>query len=118
LRFSEWSIRFSGAFVWNPVRALRDSVSGVRDTGEVLRDAVGSTPVVVLNADVDFCPSVLMAADAGMRQAFEHLHALGHRHVAYVPGPASAWANSRRHQVAEVAAVALLELEGHSVSTF
>jgi LacI family transcriptional regulator len=68
--------------------------------GDMVRDAVGSTPVVVLNADVDFCPSVLMAADAGMRQAFEHLHALGHRHVAYVPGPASAWANSRRHQLA------------------
>jgi DNA-binding LacI/PurR family transcriptional regulator len=87
------------------LQAIGQAVSGVilaspRLPAEVIREAVGSTPVVVLNADVDFCPSVLMAADAGMRQAFEHLHALGHRHVAYVPGPASAWANSRRHQVA------------------
>ncbi|WP_249381817.1 LacI family DNA-binding transcriptional regulator [Actinotalea sp. K2] len=80
-------------------------VSGVilaspRLPSDVIKSAIGLTPLVVINAAVDFCPSVLMGADAGISQAFEHLHALGHRHVAYVPGPANAWANQRRHEVA------------------
>ena len=33
---------------------------------------------------------------SGVRQALLHLHALGHRRIAYVGGPASSWSNRER----------------------
>ncbi|KJC65231.1 LacI family DNA-binding transcriptional regulator [Agreia bicolorata] len=57
---------------------------------------VASVPIVAINGEVAGAPSVLMEAAEGIRQAVENLYALGHRHVAYVPGPAESWANGRR----------------------
>ena len=73
--------------------------------------AIGSTPLVVINGESESCPSVLMDVEEGIRQAVEHLYALGHRRIAYVPGPASSWANQRRLQcVAAVTAEWNVEL--------
>ncbi|WP_422933259.1 LacI family DNA-binding transcriptional regulator [Sinomonas sp. P47F7] len=63
--------------------------------GEI-RELVGQTPLIVINGEAEGAASVLMDADAGLRQAVEHLFALGHRRFAYVPGPASSWANRQR----------------------
>lgn len=93
------------------LRSLDNDVDGVilvspRLAGPDIQSCLRSTPVVVINAAVDFCPSVLLDTDTGIRQAFEHLVALGHRHVAYAPGPRLAWANQRRQQLVEIVAAA------------
>lgn len=58
--------------------------------------AVGNTPLVVINGETDFAARVLMEVAEGIGQAVEHLYALGHRSIVYVPGPASSWSNQRR----------------------
>ncbi len=65
------------------------------DPAEIM-ELAGGTPLVVINREVEGASSVLMEAGAGVRQAVENLAALGHRHLAYVPGPAASWANGRR----------------------
>lgn len=87
------------------LQSLRTEVDGVvlaspRLSPDRIESAVGPLPLVALNAELGFCPSVLMSADTGMRQAFEHLHALGHRSLTFVPGPSSAWSTRRRQSVA------------------
>jgi len=69
-----------------------------------IRALMGSTPVVVINREVEATTSLLMEADQGLRQAVEHLAALGHRVVAYVPGPVLSWANEKRQRTIEQAA--------------
>jgi LacI family transcriptional regulator len=64
----------------------------------VINRAVGALPLVIINGESRSAPSVLMDVEQGIGQAIEHLYALGHRRVAYVPGPAAAWANQRRLQ--------------------
>lgn len=61
-----------------------------------IHQLAGNTPLVVINGEADHAARVLMEAGEGLRQAVEHLHALGHRKIAYIPGPASSWANGQR----------------------
>ncbi|MGO4248357.1 LacI family DNA-binding transcriptional regulator [Paenarthrobacter sp. RAF54_2] len=56
----------------------------------------GNAPLVVINGEAEHAACVLMEAGEGLRQTVEHLHALGHRKIAYIPGPASSWANRQR----------------------
>lgn len=89
------------------VLALRPHSDGIlllspRSSADEIRDYVGTTPVVVSNgASSDQWPTVLMAADAGIGQAIEHLSALGHSHVAFAPGSATSWANQNRQSALE-----------------
>lgn len=74
-------------------------------------EARGATNLVVVNGGTATTPSVLMDVEQGMRQTVEHLEALGHRRLAFVPGPAAAWANARRLQcLVDLAAGRGLEL--------
>ncbi|TDE16050.1 LacI family DNA-binding transcriptional regulator [Jiangella asiatica] len=59
-------------------------------------DAVGAVPLVLVNRELGVRPSVTANDVSGMRQAVEHLRALGHRCVAYVGGPARSWSDARR----------------------
>jgi LacI family transcriptional regulator len=52
--------------------------------------------LVLVNREVPQLPSVLVDVSTGMRQAVEHLYALGHRHLAYVQGHPLSWSNSER----------------------
>lgn len=61
-----------------------------------IHQLAGNTPLVVINGEADDAARVLMEAGEGLRQAVEHLHALGHRKLAYIPGPVSSWANGQR----------------------
>ena len=63
---------------------------------EQIRATAGDAPLVVINGEVPETANVLMEVSEGLRQAVEHLFALGHRRVAYVPGPANSWANRQR----------------------
>lgn len=77
----------------------------------LIREAAGSLPHVVINGEAENATRILMDADEGLRQAIEHLHALGHRKVVYVPGPALSWANRRRSDlVARLCAESDVEL--------
>lgn len=58
--------------------------------------AIGDTPLVIINGEAELAATVLMEVADGIRQAVEHLSALGHRRIVYVPGPASSWSNQRR----------------------
>ena len=81
--------------------SLAGAVDGIivcspRLPAEEIRRLAGQTPLVVVNGEATDAARVLMDADEGLRQAVEHLYALGHRRLAYVPGPASSWANGQR----------------------
>lgn len=76
-----------------------------RSEGTAVTEAIGQRPAVVINGQVPGAISVLMDVRQGLRQAVEHLHALGHRSFVYVPGPAAAWANRTRFKaLSELAA--------------
>ena len=92
------------------------SVDGVilcspRLPSAAIAEARGSTNLVLVNGSSRGTPSVYMDVEQGMRQTVEHLEALGHRRLAFVPGPAGAWASARRLQcLSDLAAERGLEL--------
>ncbi|SDY61286.1 transcriptional regulator, LacI family [Modestobacter sp. DSM 44400] len=59
-------------------------------------DLTGRLPVVVINRDIPGVPAVVIPSTDGMTQAVEHLAALGHRHIAYLSGPATTFSNRAR----------------------
>lgn len=93
----------------NLVRRMARQVDGVvlgspSMTDDQLRALAGQTTLVLLNREVPGIPSIVMDAADGMRQAIEHLAALGHRRCAYLGGPRMSWANrARRAGLAEAA---------------
>jgi DNA-binding LacI/PurR family transcriptional regulator len=93
----------------NLVRRMARQVDGIvlcspSMTDDQLRAVAGRTTLVLLNREVAGIPSVVMDAADGMRQAVQHLAALGHRRCAYLGGPRASWANTaRRRGLAESA---------------
>jgi DNA-binding LacI/PurR family transcriptional regulator len=63
-----------------------------------LRRASESTTLVLLNRKYPGVPAVLMDSADGIRQAIEHLAALGHRRCAFLSGPRSSWSNKERRR--------------------
>lgn len=53
-------------------------------------------PLVLINRDIDNMLRVLIDSAPGMEDAVTHLAGLGHRHLAYVSGPATSWSNAQR----------------------
>lgn len=103
------------------LRALAKDVDGVvlcspRTPDAELAEVGTDPPVVLMNRRVGGYPAVTVANADGMRQAVEHLAALGHRRVAYVAGPRSSWSNGQRERglraTAEATGVELVHL-GH-----
>lgn len=83
------------------LEAFSTGVDGIilcspRLPSDLIHNLAGSAPLVVINGEADHAARVLMEAGEGIRQAVEHLHALAHRKLAYIPGPASSWANGQR----------------------
>ena len=83
------------------LEAFATGVDGIilcspRLPSDQIHNLAGNAPLVVINGEADHAARVLMEAGEGIRQAVEHLHALGHRKLAYIPGPASSWANGQR----------------------
>ena len=52
-----------------------------------LRALAATVPLVVINRELAEVPTVLMPSADGAVSAVEHLHALGHRRLAYLAGP-------------------------------
>jgi DNA-binding LacI/PurR family transcriptional regulator len=73
-------------------RALAPQVDGLLLTSPqasdaCLRELADIVPVVVTNRLLDSVPAVLTESAQATGHAVEHLHALGHREVAYLAGP-------------------------------
>lgn len=65
---------------------------------EELRELRRRHPVVLFNRELEDFPSVVLDSVDGSRQVVEHLVALGHRRLAYLGGPASAWMDAERRR--------------------
>ena len=73
-------------------RAMAQQVDGMlllspTMSDDDLRALAETVPVVVVNRALDGLPGVLMPSAQGAVAAVEHLHALGHRRLAYLAGP-------------------------------
>jgi len=92
------------------VRTMAPHVDGLilcspRTEDEEILELARTTRIVLVNRKVGEVPSVTVDNRDGVRQAVEHLRALGHRRIAYVGGPRESWSEGRRSAaVAEVAA--------------
>jgi len=65
---------------------------------EVIAERRKRHPLVLVNRDIADVPRVLVDSAPGVRAAVDHLVDLGHRHIAYVGGPASSWSEQQRRQ--------------------
>jgi len=61
-----------------------------------LQELAARIPVVLFNRELSGFASVVLDSVDGSRQIVEHLHALGHRRIAYLAGPRNAWTNDER----------------------
>lgn len=64
-------------------------------------------PLVLVNRDVAGVPRILVDSAPGIREAVDHLAALGHRHIAYVSGPAGSWSDEQRRDAVRERCAAL-----------
>jgi LacI family transcriptional regulator len=85
------------------LRALTRQVDGIvlcspRSPDDDLARVGVDSSVVLMNRRIDGRPSVTVDNADGMRQAVEHLAALGHQRIAYVAGPRTSWSNGQREQ--------------------
>jgi DNA-binding LacI/PurR family transcriptional regulator len=98
------------------VRAMIKQVDGVvlcssRLTEQELVELRDEVTLVLINRRIRDTSAVLLDSADGMRQALEHLAALGHRKIGYLSGPAQSWSNSeRRRGLREAAANTDLEI--------
>jgi LacI family transcriptional regulator len=72
---------------------------------EAIKAIAAQKPVVVINRDIAGVPRVLVDSKPGIDEALAHLGELGHRHIAYVGGPAGSW-TAKLRRTAVTAAVA------------
>lgn len=85
------------------LRALSKQVDGIvlcspRTPDAELLDAGTDPPAVLLNRRLGGRACVTVDNADGMRQAVEHLAALGHRRIAYAAGPRTSWSNGERER--------------------
>ncbi|MDI3387729.1 LacI family DNA-binding transcriptional regulator [Streptomyces sp. B-S-A8] len=91
------------------IAQLRDRADGLLlctpwlETDELL-GLCGATPVVLVNREAPGTACVLTDTADGLRQACEHLAALGHRRLAYVQGERRSRLNRERLEQARTAA--------------
>lgn len=83
------------------VRTMARHVDGVvlcspRGSDAMLADLAEGCPIVLVNRRSEDIPAVVVDNRDGVRQALDHLRALGHRTVAYVGGPRGSWSNGER----------------------
>jgi len=98
------------------VRNLSDQVDGVmlcspRAPDSVLIDLARERTLVLINRSCGDLPSVAIDNREGVRQAMTHLHALGHRTIAYVGGPTTSWSNAARLDALHTVAAQKKDLE-------
>jgi LacI family transcriptional regulator len=83
------------------VRDLSKRVDGMvmcspRAPDSVIEDLARDCTLVLVNRNCGDVPTVEIDNLEGIRLAMVHLHALGHRTIAYVGGPSTSWSNMQR----------------------
>lgn len=83
------------------IRRLAGQVDGVivaspRGTPARLREAIGSTPAIVVNREMMHATTVICDNSAALAQAGDHLRDLNHQTVALLHGPSASWAARQR----------------------
>lgn len=83
------------------IARLRSQVDGIvlaspLAADDVVRDAIGTTPTVVLNREIEGVPSVVCDMTSALHAAGEHVYGLGHRRVALLTGTVGSWAAQQR----------------------
>jgi Transcriptional regulators len=78
----------------------------------------GQTMMVLINREWEGLASVVIDDAEIVRLALEHLHALGHRKVAYVGGPETSWSNQKRWAAIERFAPTFDDLEVSKVGSY
>jgi len=98
------------------ISALRSQIDGIilassRLASDRLAEIASTMTCVLINRDLSeqgvFPPTVTIDERAGGGAAVRHLYDLGHRHIAYVGGPAGSWSQGRRAEAIRDAAGAL-----------
>ncbi|MDQ4215802.1 LacI family DNA-binding transcriptional regulator [Microbacterium capsulatum] len=89
---------------------LRRQVDGLivlapRGSDEFIRAALGSTPTVLVDREIDGIPSVIADSATAFGALVESLIAGGHRRIVYLGGPAGSWQDRQRTAAAQAAAV-------------
>jgi LacI family transcriptional regulator len=83
------------------VRTMSRHVDGIvlcspRGAEQVIKELARECPLVLVNRRIGDLPAVTVDNRDGVRQALDHLRALGHRRIAYVGGPKGSWSNDER----------------------
>ncbi|WGL51095.1 LacI family DNA-binding transcriptional regulator [Nocardioides sp. BP30] len=95
--------RVEGVILCSPRMGTAD-LGGLADLG----------PTVLINRESSDLPSVSFETPTGVRAALAHLRSLGHRVIAYVGGPHSAWADAeRRSALHAVPGLRIVDLGHH-----
>ncbi|GAA2720279.1 LacI family DNA-binding transcriptional regulator [Cellulomonas aerilata] len=109
------------------VRQLASQVDGLvlcspRMSDDALAALPGDLAVVLLNREAPGLPSIVVDNSDGVRQALEHVHALGHRRIAYAGGPVDSWSDRERRRGLAAAVAALPDVDvvqlGHFPAAF
>ncbi|SDS41133.1 LacI family DNA-binding transcriptional regulator [Microlunatus soli] len=79
-------------------------LGGSRLPDTMLGELAARFPLVSVNRRIRGVPSVTIDTPAALAQAVDHLAGLGHRRIAYLGGPESAWFDDRRWQAIRAAA--------------
>lgn len=83
------------------IARLRSQVDGILLASplapdDILREAIGTTPTVVLNREVDGLASVVCDMTSALHVAGDHVYSLGHRRIALLSGTVGSWAAEQR----------------------
>lgn len=79
-------------------------IASPRAPSHVLKEAIGSTPTVVVNRALRGLVTAVIDNSTALRDAVRHLASHGHQKVALMRGPASSWAATRRADAVRSAA--------------
>lgn len=98
------------------VEQLAPEVDGLvlcspRMSDRALESLPADLGVLLLNREAPGLPSVSIDNADGVRQALTHVHALGHRRIAYAGGPADSWSDGERRRGVDAASRALTDVE-------
>jgi DNA-binding LacI/PurR family transcriptional regulator len=105
------------------VNKLKPQVDGLILCSSRMSDAdlsalIGGIPVLLVNRRLAGLRDITINDQEIIRQALEHLHALGHRKVGYAGGPVGSWSDRQRRLGIEQALPGLPGLEVTSLGSF
>ena len=98
------------------VQQLAAEVDGLvlcspRMSGRTLAALPPGPAVLLVNREAPDLASITIDNADGVRQALAHVHALGHRRVAYAGGPAGSWSDGERRRGLDAAIAGLADVD-------